>query len=130
MNNLQSYLEQNGMNMIRLYVQDWNKVMFNEDRAKEVFKKEGINAWGFLHSETHRGKFSNLSDFDIAEYFFSLTNTNSDFQRFLQLKVRLIKSERGFGHTSMSVGDIVSIERNGSVKNYLCADAGFEEIKK
>jgi len=97
--------------------------LFNSEMAKSEIKKNGLKNL----EEIYSGEIEDENDLKICNNLFALTNGGGNEDNPLmkiQDKIRASKSH----HTSMSVGDLIQIDRSGIFTQYICEDMGWEKI--
>lgn len=117
-------------NIIVYYQKDFNPyAKYSDDFSKTHTKVfEGV----INNDENEETVFSSFNHYDTNPL--SVTNTdnkvcileNGDVVTGQEFQQAMKDGKAGCGHTSMSVGDIVSVD--GAV--YLCQDFGWKQLKK
>jgi len=109
---------------VKLYYAQITRGLFNETEAKLVFTDEKLD--GFTRVLTKDFDYADMKDDQICEMMFMMTNGEGDNPLSTRDRQEFIR-KKGL-HTSLSIGDIVLIEREKSKKIYLCKSMGWEEL--
>jgi hypothetical protein len=99
--------------------------LFFSDAAKTELKKNGLKNLEEIYSteiETMK------NDIELCDHLYQITNSgqpNPLTSPTIQEKIRKSKAH----HTSMSVGDVIAIERDGRIKHYVCDELGWSDAE-
>ena len=99
--------------------------LFNETEANLEYEENGLD--GFVRVLTKDYDYEKLTDGQICEMMFMHTNDGKDNPLSNPQRQEFIKKNKL--HTSLSIGDIVQITRDGKQTLYMCKGIGWKTLE-